>query len=121
MLNNTIRIVEDVQSQEYMQASTKNQIWFLAISGRSTVQDSGNHYHIKCGTAAYQVRKWSALHHHMAFVMVAMLFMLDDRIRHEEPICCYRVPASKNFCLVFSKWVLYSCTMRTNYERAFFF
>jgi hypothetical protein len=82
MLNKTICIIEDVQIQEYMQASTKNQIWFLAISGRSTVQDSGNHYHIKCGTADYQVRKWSALHHHMAF---AMLFMLDDRIRHEEP------------------------------------
>ena len=38
----------------------------------------------ECGMADYQVRKWSAWHHHMALVMMAMLFMLTERIRHED-------------------------------------
>ena len=37
----------------------------------------------ECGMADYQVRKWSAWHHHMALVMMAMLFILSERIRHE--------------------------------------
>lgn len=31
--------------------------------------------------ADYQVRKWQAWHHHMALVFMAMLFMLEERIR----------------------------------------
>jgi SRSO17 transposase len=38
----------------------------------------------ECGMADYQVRKWSAWHHHMALVMMAMLFMLTERIRHKN-------------------------------------
>lgn len=38
----------------------------------------------ECGMADYQVRKWSAWHHHMALVMMSMLFMLSERIRHED-------------------------------------
>ncbi len=38
----------------------------------------------ECGMADYQVRKWSAWHHHMALVMMAMLFMLSERIRHKD-------------------------------------
>ena len=38
----------------------------------------------ECGMADYQVRKWSAWHHHMALVMMAMLFMLNERIRHKD-------------------------------------
>ncbi len=38
----------------------------------------------ECGMADYQVRKWQAWHHHMALVMMAMLFMLSERISHEE-------------------------------------
>ena len=38
----------------------------------------------ECGMADYQVRKWSAWRHHMALVMMTMLFMLNERIRHEE-------------------------------------
>ena len=34
--------------------------------------------------ADYQVRKWTAWHHHMALVMMAMLFMLSERIRHRD-------------------------------------
>jgi SRSO17 transposase len=38
----------------------------------------------ECGMADYQVRKWNAWHHHMALVMMAMLFMLSERIHHKE-------------------------------------
>jgi len=38
----------------------------------------------ECGMADYQVRKWNAWHHHMALVMMAMLFMLTERIRHKD-------------------------------------
>lgn len=38
----------------------------------------------ECGMADYQVRKWSAWHHHMALVMMAMLFMLTEKIRHKD-------------------------------------
>ena len=38
----------------------------------------------ECGMADYQVRKWSAWHHHMALVMMAMLFMLMEKIHHED-------------------------------------
>ncbi|MBC8391670.1 MAG: IS701 family transposase [Deltaproteobacteria bacterium] len=38
----------------------------------------------ECGMADYQVRKWSAWHHHMTLVMMAMLFMLSERIRHKD-------------------------------------
>lgn len=38
----------------------------------------------ECGMADYQVRKWSAWHHHMALVMMAMLFMLTERMRHAD-------------------------------------
>ena len=35
----------------------------------------------ECGMADYQVRKWRAWHHHMALVLMAMLFMLEERLR----------------------------------------
>jgi SRSO17 transposase len=38
----------------------------------------------ECGMADYQVRKWRAWHHHMALVMMAMLFMLCERIYHKD-------------------------------------
>lgn len=38
----------------------------------------------ECGMADYQVRKWQAWHHHMALVMMAMLFMLTERMRHSD-------------------------------------
>lgn len=38
----------------------------------------------ECGMADYQARKWSAWHHHMALVMMTMLFMLNERIRHKD-------------------------------------
>jgi len=38
----------------------------------------------ECGMADYQVRKWIAWHHHMALVMMAMLFRLTERVLHED-------------------------------------
>jgi hypothetical protein len=38
----------------------------------------------ECGMADYQVRKWSAWHHHMALVMMAMVFMLTEKIHHKD-------------------------------------
>jgi hypothetical protein len=38
----------------------------------------------ECGMADYQVRKWSAWHHHMALVMMSMLFMLSEMMRHVD-------------------------------------
>ena len=38
----------------------------------------------ECGMADYQVRKWNAWHHHLALVMMAMFFMLTERIRHKD-------------------------------------
>ncbi len=34
----------------------------------------------ECGMADYQLRGWTGWHHHMALVMMAMLFMLNERI-----------------------------------------
>ena len=38
----------------------------------------------QCGMADYQVQKWAGWHHHMALVMLAMLFMLEERIEQKE-------------------------------------
>jgi SRSO17 transposase len=38
------------------------------------------------GMADYQARGWLAWHHHMALVMLAMLFMLRQRIQHAETV-----------------------------------
>lgn len=38
----------------------------------------------ECGMADYQVRKWNAWHHHMALVMMSMLFMLTERTCHKD-------------------------------------
>ena len=38
-----------------------------------------------CGMADYQVQKWSGWHHHMALVMMAMHFMLTERLAQQEP------------------------------------
>ncbi len=40
----------------------------------------------ECGMADYQVRRWDAWHHHMAMVMIAMLFMLNERLLHRQEI-----------------------------------
>ena len=37
-----------------------------------------------CGMADYQVRGWRAWHHHMALVMVALMFLAKERMAHRE-------------------------------------
>ncbi len=39
-------------------------------------QDAKTH----CGLGDYQAKKWRSWHHHMAMVMMAMLFMLEERL-----------------------------------------
>jgi SRSO17 transposase len=39
-----------------------------------------------CGMADYQVQKWSAWHHHMALVMLALHFMLTERHEHKTTL-----------------------------------
>lgn len=38
----------------------------------------------EAGMGEYQARGWKAWHHHMALVMMAMLFVLQQRCEHEE-------------------------------------
>lgn len=40
----------------------------------------------ECGLGDYQARGWLAWHHHMTLVMMAMLFMLDQRIKNKKEI-----------------------------------
>ena len=37
-----------------------------------------------CGMADYQVRGFHAWHHHMALVMVALMFLAKERLAHRE-------------------------------------
>jgi SRSO17 transposase len=37
-----------------------------------------------CGMADYQVRGWTGWHHHMAMVLLAMLFMLKIKIQYDD-------------------------------------
>jgi len=37
-----------------------------------------------CGMAQYQVRGWQAWHHHMALVMVALMFLAKERLAHRK-------------------------------------
>ena len=54
-----------------------------------------------CGMADYQVRLWTGWHHHMAMVMIAMLFMAEERTarRDTEPLlsCADIVALLKHF------------------------
>jgi hypothetical protein len=36
------------------------------------------------GLAEYQIRGWNGWHHHMALVMLAMLFMLKTKIKYKN-------------------------------------
>jgi SRSO17 transposase len=47
-----------------------------------TIQDAKT----SCGMAQYQVRGWVPWHHHMALVMLAMLFLFQERLLHGESI-----------------------------------
>ena len=56
----------------------------------------------QCGLGEYQARKWRSWHHHMAMVMMAMLFMLEQRLLHKEkyPLLSFLI-SSLSFRLFF--------------------
>jgi hypothetical protein len=53
-------------------------------------QDAKSHI----GMAQYQARQWPSWHRHMALVMMAMLFMLQERVEHSDLyplLSCYDI------------------------------
>ena len=61
------------------------------------------------GLADYQARKWSSWHHHMALVMIAMLFMFEERVEHNEELpllTCQDIVTVIDHCLFKSKQTL---------------
>jgi hypothetical protein len=60
----------------------------------------------ECGMADYQVRKWSAWHHHMTLVMMTMLFMLTEKFIISIFIRSYPVLTLKSCWLIFSLAVM---------------
>jgi SRSO17 transposase len=40
----------------------------------------------QCGMGEYQARGWFAWHHHMSMVLLAMLFMLEQKLQHQPDI-----------------------------------
>jgi SRSO17 transposase len=61
-------------------------------------QDAKN----QCGMGEYQARKWQSWHHHMAMVMMAMLFMVEQRIFFKDAyplLSCFDIVCILNFLL----------------------
>jgi len=61
------------------------------------------------GMAQYQVRKWQGWHHHMALVMIAMLFMFEERVQNNEELpllTCQDIVTVIDHCLFKSKQTL---------------
>lgn len=62
-----------------------------------------------CGMAQYQVRKWQGWHHHMALVMVAMLFLFEERVQNNDELpllSCQDIVTVIDHCLFKSKHTL---------------
>jgi SRSO17 transposase len=56
----------------------------------------------QCGMGEYQARKWRSWHHHMAMVMMAMLFMLEQRMLFKDDyplLSCFDIVCILNFLL----------------------
>ncbi len=56
----------------------------------------------QCGMGEYQARGWPAWHHHMTMVMLAMLFMLEQRFVNKEEIpllSCFDIAIVLKFTL----------------------
>lgn len=61
-------------------------------------QDAKN----QCGMGQYQARKWRSWHHHMATVMMAMLFMVEQRMRYKDAyplLSCFDIVCILKFLL----------------------
>ena len=64
----------DLQRLMYMQAQ------------RYWVERSFQDGKSQCGMGEYQARGWFAWHHHMTLVMLAQLFMLEERLLHQKTV-----------------------------------
>ena len=56
----------------------------------------------QCGMGEYQARKWRSWHHHMAMVMMAMLFMVEQRtlFKNSHPLLsCFDIVSILKFLL----------------------
>jgi SRSO17 transposase len=56
----------------------------------------------QCGMGEYQARKWRSWHHHMAMVLMAMLFMLEQRMlfKNDYPLLsCFDIVCILNILL----------------------
>lgn len=57
---------------------------------------------VECGLGEYQARKWRSWHHHMAMVMMAMLFLLEQRLFYRKDIpllSCFDIVCILSFLL----------------------
>ena len=57
---------------------------------------------VECGLGEYQARKWRSWHHHMAMVMMAMLFLLEQRLLYKRDIpllSCFDIMCILSFLL----------------------
>jgi hypothetical protein len=57
---------------------------------------------IECGLGEYQARKWRSWHHHMAMVMMAMLFLLEQRLFYKKNmplLSCFDIVCILSFLL----------------------
>ena len=56
----------------------------------------------QCGMGEYQARKWRSWHHHMAMVLMAMLFMLEQRLLFKDDyplLSCFDIVCILKFLL----------------------
>ncbi len=56
----------------------------------------------QCGMGEYQARKWRSWHHHMAMVMMAMLFMVEQRMLFKDTcplLSCFDIVCLLKFLL----------------------
>jgi len=63
-----------------------------------TFQDAKN----QCGMGEYQARKWRSWHHHMAMVMMVMMFMVEQRLLYKKQyplLSCFDIAVLLSFLL----------------------
>lgn len=75
---------------------------FYMQAQRYWVERSFQDAKMQCGLGQYQARKWRSWHHHMAMVMMAMLFMLEERLLYKDSyplLSCFDIICILSFCL----------------------
>ena len=81
----------EVKARDEIQYSLSNAVEHTPLQRLAQMQ--GQRYWVErsfqdgksqAGLDHYQARGWKAWHHHMALVMMAMLFMLKERMEHQQ-------------------------------------